>query len=91
MVIGVLLDPRYKLDYVSYLFEATCENLHVQELTKVVKDTLIRLYEFYAFNSNEGTSNNSSMSRQTSMEEGEKVGDDYQGSKSQSRNMKSNY
>ena len=91
LVIGVLLDPRYKLDYVSYLFEATCDNLHVQELTKVVKDTLIRLYEFYAFNINEGTSNNSSMSRQTSVEEGEKVGDDYQGSKSQSRNMKSNY
>ena len=68
LVIGVLLDPRYKLDYVSYLFKAMCDNLQVQELTKVVKDTLIRLYEFYAFNSNEGTSNNSSMSGQTSVE-----------------------
>ena len=58
LVIGVLLDPIYKLDYVSYLFEATCDNLQVQEHTKVVKDTLIRLYKFYAFNSNEGTSNN---------------------------------
>ena len=68
LVIGVLLDPRYKLDYVSYLFKAMCDNLQVQELTKVVKDTLIRLYEFYAFNSNEGTSNNPSMSGQTSVE-----------------------
>ena len=31
------------------------------------------------------------MSGQTSVKEGEKVGDDYQGSKSRSRNMKSNY
>ena len=31
------------------------------------------------------------MSGQTSVEDGENVGDDYQGSKSQSRNMKSNY
>ena len=45
----------------------------------------------YDFNSNEGISNNSSMSGQTSVEEGEKMGDDYQGSKSRSRNMKSNY
>ena len=41
LVIGVFLDPRYKLDYVSYLFEATCDNLQVQGLIKVVKDTLI--------------------------------------------------
>ena len=29
LVIRVLFDPRYKLGYVSYLFEATCDNLQV--------------------------------------------------------------
>nr|XP_048328507.1 disease resistance protein RPV1-like [Ziziphus jujuba var. spinosa] len=47
LLIAVVLDPRYKLEYVSYLFEDAYESGMVESLTKDVKDTLYNLYDFY--------------------------------------------
>nr|XP_048336254.1 zinc finger BED domain-containing protein RICESLEEPER 2-like [Ziziphus jujuba var. spinosa] len=47
LLIAIVLDPRYKLEYVSYLFEDAYESGMVESLTRDVKDTLVNLYNFY--------------------------------------------
>ncbi|KAF7839761.1 zinc finger BED domain-containing protein RICESLEEPER 2-like [Senna tora] len=49
IVIGVVLDPRYKLDYVNSTFEDIYDDLQECEaMKKKVRDTLDRLYEQYS-------------------------------------------
>lgn len=47
LLIVVVLDPCFKLDYVSLIFEDAYEADKVQPLTKGAKDFLYRMYEFY--------------------------------------------
>lgn len=47
LMIEIVLDPRYKLDYVFFFFEFSYNCDMVAYLTKEVKDTFLPLYEFY--------------------------------------------
>lgn len=47
LIIAVVLDPRYKLEYVSFCFENLCRAEIVEKLTANIKESLIKLYEYY--------------------------------------------
>ncbi|KAK3211090.1 hypothetical protein Dsin_015796 [Dipteronia sinensis] len=56
LIISVVLDPHYKLQYVSFCFRDRNDNERAQEMKKEIKDLLLRLYGFYSalenYNSN---------------------------------------
>ncbi|KAK0585151.1 hypothetical protein LWI29_023987 [Acer saccharum] len=47
LIIALVLDPRYKLDYVKFCFGDLFEENKVNEMTYDIKELLIKLYEFY--------------------------------------------
>jgi hypothetical protein len=40
-------DPRFKLKYVRFYFRLSNDAENDENLTKKIKDTLLRLYEYY--------------------------------------------
>ncbi|KAK3228383.1 hypothetical protein Dsin_000264 [Dipteronia sinensis] len=47
LIIALVLDPRYKLDYVKFYFGDLFDEYKVNEMTYDIKELLIKLYEFY--------------------------------------------
>ncbi|KAK2658690.1 hypothetical protein Ddye_005223 [Dipteronia dyeriana] len=47
LIIALVLDPRYKLDYVKFYFGDLFDDSKVTEMTYDIKEFLIKLYEFY--------------------------------------------
>ncbi|KAK3229149.1 hypothetical protein Dsin_001030 [Dipteronia sinensis] len=47
LLISIVLDPRYKLDYVTFCLSHLYGNDTGEEMTKGLKELLCRLYEFY--------------------------------------------
>ncbi|KAK3212240.1 hypothetical protein Dsin_016946 [Dipteronia sinensis] len=47
LIISIVLDPRYKLHYVSFCFDELYGSEKVEEMTKEIKDLLQGLYGFY--------------------------------------------
>ncbi|KAK2651874.1 hypothetical protein Ddye_011730 [Dipteronia dyeriana] len=47
LIIALVLDPRYKLDYVKFCFGDLFDENKVNEMTYDIKELLIKLYEFY--------------------------------------------
>ncbi|KAK2645946.1 hypothetical protein Ddye_021141 [Dipteronia dyeriana] len=47
LIIALVLDPRYKLDYVKFCFGDLFDDSKVTEMTYDIKEFLIKLYEFY--------------------------------------------
>ncbi|KAK2638251.1 hypothetical protein Ddye_026046 [Dipteronia dyeriana] len=47
LIIALVLDPRYKLDYVKFCFGELFDENKESEMTYDIKKLLIKLYEFY--------------------------------------------
>ena len=47
MFLGLVLDPRYKLEYVKHSFELFHDGPECAKLVKTVKDTFIRIFDHY--------------------------------------------
>ncbi|KAK2656068.1 hypothetical protein Ddye_009120 [Dipteronia dyeriana] len=47
LIIALVLDPRYKLDYVKFYFGDLFDDSKLTEMTYDIKEFLIKLYEFY--------------------------------------------
>lgn len=47
LFLAIVLDPRYKLDYVSFCFISIYGDEGARIMTDEVKVSLIKLYEFY--------------------------------------------
>ena len=47
LYVAIVLDPHYKLRYIMFYFKQVYENSKVEELTAMVKATLIKLYKHY--------------------------------------------
>ena len=45
LFVAVVLDPKYRLKYVTFWFGRLHKNDIAKEMTRNVKDTLLRLYE----------------------------------------------
>ena len=50
--IAVVLDPRYKLDYISFCFSNIYEDAMAKVMVDGIKNYLIRLYDYYKFYDN---------------------------------------
>ena len=50
--IAVVLDPRYKLDYISFCFFNIYENAMAKVMVDGIKNYLICLYDYYKFYDN---------------------------------------
>ncbi|XP_050122586.1 zinc finger BED domain-containing protein RICESLEEPER 2-like isoform X2 [Malus sylvestris] len=48
LIVSVVLDPRFKLDYVAFCFGEIYGDSMVEEMEKGVKELLFRLYEVYS-------------------------------------------
>ncbi|KAM1196746.1 hypothetical protein ACFX2I_008432 [Malus domestica] len=48
LIVSVVLDPRFKLDYVSFCFSEIYDDSMVEEMVKGVKELLFRLYKVYS-------------------------------------------
>lgn len=48
LVVAVVLDPRFKMDYLKYCFTYVYDSPIYETLPKKVKDTMYRLFEFYS-------------------------------------------
>lgn len=47
LIIAVLLDPRYKLEYVNFCFKNLCHAKVVEKLIANIKESLIKFYDYY--------------------------------------------
>ncbi|KAL5824459.1 hypothetical protein ACOSQ3_020522 [Xanthoceras sorbifolium] len=47
LLIMVVLDPRYKLQYVYYFFKVLYGTVSVKSMTASIKDALVELYDCY--------------------------------------------
>lgn len=47
MRVTIVSDPRFKLKYVRFYFRLSNDAENDENLTKKIKDTLLRLYEYY--------------------------------------------
>ena len=50
--ITVVLDPRYKLDYISFCFSNIYEDAMAKVMVDDINNYLIRLYDYYKFYDN---------------------------------------
>ncbi|KAK0580820.1 hypothetical protein LWI29_006593 [Acer saccharum] len=66
LIITLVLDPRYKLDYVKLCFGDLFDENKVNEMTHDIKELLIKLYEFY--NGVDNISNSDQVSRSIPLE-----------------------
>ena len=47
LLFAIILDPRYKLDYVTFFIGEMFGETKVEEVAKGIKGIMSRLYEFY--------------------------------------------
>lgn len=47
LIIAVVLDPRYKLEYVSFCFESLYDTNKVEAMVASIKDQLVAVYNSY--------------------------------------------
>ncbi|XP_024026800.1 zinc finger BED domain-containing protein RICESLEEPER 2-like [Morus notabilis] len=57
--VAVVLDPRYKMDYLTYCFSIVYDSCTSETLTKNVKDTMYRLHDVYSGDNGESVANES--------------------------------
>ncbi|XP_024031453.1 zinc finger BED domain-containing protein RICESLEEPER 2-like [Morus notabilis] len=60
LFVAVVLDPRYKMDYLTYCFSIVYASSTSETLAKNVKDTMYRLHEGYRGDKDESVANASS-------------------------------
>ncbi|XP_024026908.1 zinc finger BED domain-containing protein RICESLEEPER 2-like [Morus notabilis] len=70
LFVAVVLDPRYKMDYLTYYFSIVYHSCTSEILVKNVKDTMYRLHEVYSGKNGESVANESSGEAATSTTEG---------------------
>ena len=60
LFVAVVLDPRYKMDYLTYCFSIVYDSSISEKLAKNVKDTMYQLHEVYSRDKGESVANASS-------------------------------
>ncbi|XP_024024324.1 zinc finger BED domain-containing protein RICESLEEPER 1-like [Morus notabilis] len=60
LFVAIVLDPRYKMDYLTYCFSIMYDSFTSEILAKNVKDTMYRLHEVYSGDKGGSVANESS-------------------------------